>query len=137
MLAILNGINKWNTYLIVRHFKVRIDHDILRVLLVVKEIFKRSTRMRYKDFRLWFCYEFKDIYKKGNTMWCYMHFHQNKITLSNYRVTHQVEKLSNRRGNKERWVIQALNYSLFHKESSTITCLKTNLLALTKVVHFA
>ena len=52
MLAILNGINKWNTYLIVRHFKVRIDHDILIVLLVAKAIFRRSTKMRYEDIRL-------------------------------------------------------------------------------------
>ena len=40
--------------------------------------------------------------KKRNRLWCYMHFQQNKMTLSNYRVTHQVEKLSNRRGNMER-----------------------------------
>ena len=33
MLAILHTLKKWNPYLIGRHFKVKIDHDILKYFL--------------------------------------------------------------------------------------------------------
>ena len=52
MLAILHAVKKWHPYLIGRHFKVKIDHDSLKYFLGAMVIFKRETKMGYKDDRL-------------------------------------------------------------------------------------
>jgi len=43
MLAILHALKKWRPYLMGRQFKVKTDHDSLKI------IFRRSTKMGHKD----------------------------------------------------------------------------------------
>jgi hypothetical protein len=61
MLVILHAIDKWNPFLIGRHFKVKIDHDSLKYFLEkwlsLEEQQKWVTKM--------LGYEFEIIYKKG------------------------------------------------------------------------
>jgi hypothetical protein len=54
MLAILHVVKKWRPYLIGRHIKVKTYHDSLNfeVLLGAMIIFRRATKMGYKDARL-------------------------------------------------------------------------------------
>ena len=61
MLAILHALNKWHPYLMGRHFKVKIIHDILKYFL--------EKRLSSKEQQKWVAkmlgYDFETIYKKG------------------------------------------------------------------------
>ena len=61
MVAILHALKKWRTYLMGRHFKVKIDHDSLKHFL--------EQRLSSKEQQKWVTkmlgYDFEIIYKKG------------------------------------------------------------------------
>ena len=61
MLAILHALKKWRTYLMGRHFKVKMDHDSLKYFL--------EQRLSSKEQQKWVTkmlgYDFEIIYKKG------------------------------------------------------------------------
>jgi hypothetical protein len=61
MMAILHALKKWFPYLIGRHFKVKIDHDILKYFL--------EQRLSSEEQQKWVTkilgYDFEIIYKKG------------------------------------------------------------------------
>jgi hypothetical protein len=61
MMAILHALNKWNPYLIGRHFKVKTDHDSLKYFL--------EQRLSLEEQQKWVTkilgYDFEIVYKKG------------------------------------------------------------------------
>ena len=61
MLAILHALKKWRTYLMGRHFKVKINHDSLKHFL--------EQRLSSEEQQKWVTkmlgYDFEIIYKKG------------------------------------------------------------------------
>ena len=61
MLAILHALKKWRPYLMGRHFKVKTDHDSLKIFL--------EQRLSLEEQKKWVTkmlgYDFEIIYKKG------------------------------------------------------------------------
>ena len=61
MLAILHALKKWRTYLMGRHFKVKIDHDSLKHFLEQR----LSSKEQQKWVKKMLGYDFEIIHKKG------------------------------------------------------------------------
>jgi hypothetical protein len=62
MMEILHALNKWHSYLIGRHFKVKTDHDSLKYFL--------EQRLSSEEQQKWVTkilgYDFEILYNKGN-----------------------------------------------------------------------
>ena len=82
MLTILHELNQWSSFLIVRHFKVKIDHDSLKYFL--------EQRLSSEEKKKWVTkvlgYDFEIIYKKGKKIWWQMLSQENMRMLSHYFV---------------------------------------------------
>ena len=69
MMTILHALKKWHPYLIVRHFKVKTDHDSLKYFL--------EQRLSLEEQQKWVTqilgYDFEIVYKRGSKMLWQMH----------------------------------------------------------------
>ena len=73
ILAILHVIDLWCSYLLGQRFQIKINHQSLKYFLEQRI----SSQEKQKWVTKLFGYDYEIIYKKGKTMWWWMHCTEN------------------------------------------------------------